>query len=105
MASVINFLMYGQTGQTFHTTYKEHIQAIRNNNGNTGYLNPVLNTGHAYRSITDTMEVVKIEKKGKHLNTLEKYHIYKMGKNRLHTTHTLMSTLMSITQYLKYYKN
>jgi hypothetical protein len=64
-ALVINILMYGQTGRTFHTKYKEHIQAIRNNNGNSGYSNHVLNRGHAY--LTDTTKVVKIEKKGKHL--------------------------------------
>jgi cell fate (sporulation/competence/biofilm development) regulator YlbF (YheA/YmcA/DUF963 family) len=45
-------------------------------------------TGHAYRSITDTMEVEKIEKKGKHLNTLEKYHTFKMSENRLHINDT-----------------
>jgi hypothetical protein len=26
-----------QTGRAFHTRYKEHIQAIRNNNSNSGY--------------------------------------------------------------------
>jgi hypothetical protein len=40
----------------------------------------MLNTGHAYRSMANTMKVLKTEKKGKHLNTLEKYHIYKMSK-------------------------
>jgi hypothetical protein len=54
----------GQTGQMFHTRYKEHIQAVRNNNGNSGYSNHVLNTGHTYGSATDTMKVLKIEKKG-----------------------------------------
>jgi hypothetical protein len=53
------------------------MQGIRNNNCNSGYLNRVLNTEHAYGSITDTMKVIKIEKKGRHLNTLEKYNIYK----------------------------
>jgi hypothetical protein len=32
--------------------------------------------GHAYGSITNTMKVLKTEKKGKHLNTLEKFYIY-----------------------------
>jgi hypothetical protein len=34
--------------------------------------------------------VIKTEKKGKHLNTLEKYHIYKISKHRLNMndTHT-----------------
>jgi hypothetical protein len=66
----------GQTGQIFKTRYKEHIRAIRTNNGNSGYSNHTLNTGHAYGSITNTMKILKTEKRGKQLNTLEKYHIY-----------------------------
>jgi hypothetical protein len=31
-----------------------------------------LNTGHKYGTITDTMDIVKTHRKGKHLNTLEK---------------------------------
>jgi hypothetical protein len=42
----------GQTGRTFKVRYKEHIQAIRNNNGNSGYSNHILNTGHTYATIT-----------------------------------------------------
>jgi hypothetical protein len=62
----------GQTGRAFYTRYKEHIQAIRNKKGNSGYSNRILNIGYAYGSILDAMKIVKIEKKGKHLNTLEK---------------------------------
>jgi hypothetical protein len=61
----------GQTGQAFHTRYKEHIYAIRSNNSNSGYSNHILNMIHAYRNITDTMDIIKIEKRGKHMNTLE----------------------------------
>jgi hypothetical protein len=68
--------IYRQTGRTFKTRCK-HIHAIRTNNGNSGYSNHILNTGHAYGSITNTMKVLKTEKKGKHLNTLEKYHIHR----------------------------
>jgi hypothetical protein len=31
----------GQTGRTFNIRYKEHIQAIRNNNSNSGYSNHI----------------------------------------------------------------
>jgi hypothetical protein len=34
-----------------------------------------LNTGLAYGTVTDTMDVIKMGKIGKHLNILEKYHI------------------------------
>jgi hypothetical protein len=60
----------GQTGQTFQTRYREHIQAIRNTNSNSEYSSRILNMGHAYGSIIDTMKVIEIEKKGKHLNIL-----------------------------------
>jgi hypothetical protein len=43
-------------------------------------LGGVLNTGYAYGNITDTMEVMKREN-GKHMNTLEKYHMHKMNRN------------------------
>jgi hypothetical protein len=64
------------------------IQAIRSNNSNSGYSNHILNTGHAYRTITNTMDIVKTAKKGKHLNALEKYYIYKLSKNKLHMNDT-----------------
>jgi hypothetical protein len=67
----------GQTGRTFKTTYKEHIQAIRNNNGNSRYSKHILNMGHSYGSVTNMMKVLKTQRKGKHLNTLERYTEYK----------------------------
>jgi hypothetical protein len=80
-----NALKYiGQTGRTFHARYKEHMQAIRNNKGNSGYSNYIPNKGHTYRTITETMDIIKTEKEGKHLNILEKYRVYKINKNRLH---------------------
>jgi hypothetical protein len=34
----------------------------------------ILNTGHRYGTISNTMKIMKAGKKGKHLNTLEKYY-------------------------------
>jgi hypothetical protein len=49
----------GQT-EYFHTRYKEHIQAMRNNNNsNLGYSSHILNTGLTYRTITDTMDFIR----------------------------------------------
>jgi hypothetical protein len=66
----------GQTGRTFKIRYKEHICDIRNNKNTSGFVQHVLDAGHAYGKINEIMEVVKIQEEGKHLNTLEKYHIY-----------------------------
>jgi hypothetical protein len=59
----------GQTGLQFYTRHKEHIQAIRKNNINSKYSNHILSKGHAYGSLTDTIEIMETERKGKHLNT------------------------------------
>jgi hypothetical protein len=65
----------GQTGWTFHTGYKEHIQAIRNNNSNSGFSSHILNTGNKYGTNTDKVDIIRPHREGKLLNTLEKYHI------------------------------
>jgi hypothetical protein len=53
----------GQTGRTSNTRYKEHIHYTRSNNSNTGYANHILNTEHTHGTITDTMEIIKTERK------------------------------------------
>jgi hypothetical protein len=70
----------GQTGRKFHIRYKEHIRDIRSNRDNTGYSNHILNTGHTYDTLEDKMQVVNIQNKGPHLNTLERFQIYKEQK-------------------------
>jgi hypothetical protein len=50
----------GQTGRTFYTRNKENVEAIRNNNINSGYQNHILSTGHAYGNITDEGKVVPV---------------------------------------------
>jgi hypothetical protein len=78
----------GQIGRTFKVRYKEHIQAIRNNNGNSRYSNHILNMGHTYGTINDTMDVIRYGRKGRHLYTLEKYHIYKISKTNIQLNDT-----------------
>jgi hypothetical protein len=66
----------GQTGRSFITRYKENIRAIRYNKESSGYAQHILNTDHSYGNIEDTMDIIKIERKGKHLDTLETFHIF-----------------------------
>jgi hypothetical protein len=91
----------GQTGRTFNVRYKEHSQAIRNNNSNSGYSNHILNTGHTYSTIAHTMNIIRMGRKGRHLNTRENYYICKISRNNLHMNHTLIHT----TQYSKHCTN
>jgi hypothetical protein len=39
-----------------------------------------LNTGQAYDTIENTMEIQNFQEKGNYLNTLERFHIYKAKK-------------------------
>jgi hypothetical protein len=50
----------GQTRRTFNTRYKEYIYNIKSNNSNTGYSKHVLDTGHVYGTMEETMDVVRI---------------------------------------------
>jgi hypothetical protein len=45
------------------------------------------------------MDIIKTGKKGKHLNTVEKYHIYNISKDNLHMNDTSSHT----TPYSRYY--
>jgi hypothetical protein len=47
------------------------------------YSKHVLDTGHALGTMEETMDVVRIGRKGQYLNTLEKYYIYKISKQKL----------------------
>jgi hypothetical protein len=90
----------GQTVRIFNTRYKEHIHDIKGNNSNTGYSNHVLNNGHTYGIITDTMEIITTGRKVRYLNTLEKYHIYKVYKRKLHMNDTNTDILNPIFETL-----
>jgi hypothetical protein len=89
----------GQTVRTFKTRHKEYIQAIRANNANSGYSNHMLNTGHTYECITNTMQIFKTEKK--YLNTLEKYHIYMTRKGGLQVNDIYIDTRNTIFEVIQ----
>jgi hypothetical protein len=70
----------GQTGRTFKTRYNEHINAIKSNKLTSRYAQHILDNQHSYGTIHDTMDILRITKEGQHMNTLERYHIYKNKK-------------------------
>jgi hypothetical protein len=63
-----NKIRRAKTGRNFHKSCREHTQAIRTKNNNSRYSKRILNTGHAYGSINNAMDIIKTEKKWKHLN-------------------------------------
>jgi hypothetical protein len=90
----------GQTGRSFKTRFKEHIQDIWNNRNKTGYSHHIINTGHAYDNIENTLNILNTQKKGPFLNTLEKFHIYKAKKNPV--IYLMKTAPTSTTLHLNY---
>jgi hypothetical protein len=89
-----------QTERIFSIRYKEHIHAIINKNTNSGYSNHMLNIGHTYRTVTDTMDAIKTGMKFRHLNAFEKYHIYKISRDKLYMNDIYSDTYNPIFQTL-----
>jgi hypothetical protein len=50
--------------------------------------------------VMDTMDIIKTGKKGKHLNTLEKYHIYGISKDNVQKNDTYIDTYNPIFETL-----
>jgi hypothetical protein len=82
----------GQTGRNFKTRYKEHIHAIRTNKTTSRYAQHILETGHTYGTIEDTLNILHREKNGPLMNTLEQFHIYKLSRNNLQLNDTYTDT-------------
>jgi hypothetical protein len=82
----------GQTGWTFRTRYNEHIREIKTNGQRSKFAQHILDTTHNHDTIEQTMEILHIERKGKMLNALEIYHIYRLTKQRLQMNEALKDT-------------
>jgi hypothetical protein len=61
----------GQTGRNFYTRFNEHKSAFKYNTSQSKFAHLSTN-GHTFDSITNTMEVLQIHKKGIHLQGVRK---------------------------------
>jgi hypothetical protein len=74
----------GQTGRSFHARFLEHKRAFKNNTAQSKFAQHASDHGHMFGTIQNTMEILHIQKKGTHLNTLERYCIHKEAKINNH---------------------
>jgi len=65
----------GQTGRNFYTRYDEHNRAFRYNTLQSKYAKHITEHGHTFGNMENTMEVLHFQKKGTHLNTIERFYI------------------------------
>jgi hypothetical protein len=77
-----------QTGRTFRERYREHINATKSNKQHSKFASHILDSGHSYNTMDQTLEVLHIEKKGLKLNTLGRFYIYDLTKKGLQLNDT-----------------
>jgi hypothetical protein len=82
----------GQTGRTFKARFKEHIRDIKNNGQCSQFAQHILDTRHEYGTMEKTLEVLYIGKKGRALDTHEKFHIYQISKHDLQLNDNFIDT-------------
>jgi len=70
----------GQTGRPFRVRFQEQIQDFKYNNSRPIFAQHLIDNKHAIGNMEDTMEIVHITGKGKKLDALESFHIYKAAK-------------------------
>jgi hypothetical protein len=67
----------GQTGRSFHTHYKEHMQDYRHNYKKSQFAKHLLELNHSPGTLQQTITILHTAKKGRLLNTIERYCILK----------------------------
>jgi hypothetical protein len=74
----------GQTGRDFTTRFKEHRHAFRTANQSNSFAKHLTENLHHFGCMKETMEILHLQNKGTHLNTLEKFYIYAEHKKQNH---------------------
>ena len=68
-----NLKYTGQTGRSFLTRYCEHFRDYKCGNGNSKYAQHLLDNKHSISPIRETVNILHSIKKGKMMDTLEKF--------------------------------
>jgi len=67
----------GQTGRSFRIRFAEHFRDYKYNSNKSKFAQHLLDNKHSIGPIDDIMEILYRTNKGKLMDTMEKYHIYK----------------------------
>jgi len=63
--------------QSFNQRFKEHRNAFKSNRNTSNYAKHALDHQHPFGPIQETMQILQYQKKGTHLNTIERFFIFK----------------------------
>ena len=86
----------GQTGRSIYTRYCEHFRDFKHANGNSKYAQHLIENRHSIGPINEIMNILHTIKKGKMMDTLEKFHIYNITKlvNQINDKNTIMQNIL-----------
>jgi len=81
----------GQTGHNFRTRYNEHKRALQYNHQTSKYALQAATQQHTFGNIQECTQILHTHDKGAHLNTTEKFYIFKEASthNHLNDDHTI----------------
>ena len=68
--------MLDRPGDRFFTHYKEHLADFRHNNDKSNFAKHLNEGSHPFAPMEEIMQIIQYQRKGAHLNTIERYHIY-----------------------------
>jgi hypothetical protein len=67
----------GQTGRPFHIRFRQHYTDYKYANNKSKFAQYVLEEGNSFGPMADVTDVLHVAKKGRMLNTLERFCIYR----------------------------
>ena len=73
----------GQTGSSFRTRFSEHFRDYKHANYKSKFAQHLLENNHSIGTIDNIMEVLHTTNKGRLMDTLENFHIYKITRENI----------------------
>ena len=72
----------GQTGRRFEERFKEHLPMKNVINSKSTYAQHLIDCDHSYTNFSVNLKPIHFCKKGRYMNALEEYEIYKAAKSQ-----------------------
>lgn len=70
----------GETGRSFHMRFKEHFRNYSYKNDKSNFGKHLIATTHTFGPVDEVMDILYMTKKGKLMDTLERFYIYDKTK-------------------------
>ena len=70
----------GQTGESFRIRFREHLRDFKYGNRKSKFATHLLDNRHAIDQVENIMETMYVTNKGKLIDTLERFYVYRETK-------------------------